>query len=56
MLLDKMYKNEMDPSRTLGAKEQTRNAEWMDERTDGLMDGRTEWNQYTPNNFVVWGV
>ena len=25
-------------------------------RTDGLTDGRTEWNQYTPHNFVVQGV
>ena len=36
MLLGKMYKYEMDPTRTLGATERTRNA------------GRTEWNQYTP--------
>ena len=36
-LLDKMYKYEMDPTRTVGAKERTRDA------------GQTnEWNQYTP--------
>ena len=53
MLLDKMYKYEMDPTRTVGAAERTRHAG----RTDGQMDGRTEWNQYTPpNNFVVRGV
>ena len=44
MLLDKMYKYEMEPTRTLGATERTRNAGWTDRRTDG----RTEWNQYPP--------
>ena len=39
-LLDKKYKYEMDPTRTVGATEQTRDA--------GRTDGRTEWNQYTP--------
>ena len=48
MGLDKMYKYEMDPTRTLGATEWTRIA--------GQRDGRTGWNQYTPNNFVVQGV
>ena len=38
-LLDKMYKYEMDPTRTVGATERTRDA--------GRTDGRTEWNQYT---------
>ena len=54
-LLDKMYKYEMDPTRTVGATERTRDAERTDGRTD---DRRTEWNQYTPppNNFVVRGV
>ena len=47
-LLDKMHKYEMDPTRTVGATERTRDA--------GRTDGRTEWNQYTPNNFVVCGV
>ena len=42
-LLDKMYKYEMDPSRTVGATERTRDAGQRDGRTDG----RTEWNQYT---------
>ena len=47
-LLDKMYKYEMDPTRTVGATEQTQDAE----RTDG----QATWNQYTPtlpNNFVA---
>ena len=39
-LLDKMYKYEMDPTRTVGATERT----WDTGRTDGW----TEWNQYTP--------
>ena len=39
-LLDKVYKYEMDPTRTEGAREQTRDA--------GRTDGRTQWNQYTP--------
>ena len=47
MLLDRMYKYKMDPTRAVGATEQTQNAGWT--------DGRTEWNQYTPNNFVVQG-
>ena len=37
-LLDKMYKYEMDPTRTVGATERTRDAG----RTDGQADGRTE--------------
>ena len=37
-LLDKMYKDGMDPTRTVGATEQTRDAG----RTDGQMDGRTD--------------
>ena len=39
-LLDKMYKYEMDPTRTVGATEQTLHAGW----TDGQMDGRSETN------------
>ena len=39
-LLDKMYKFEMDPTRTVGATERTRDAGWT--------DGQTEWNQYSP--------
>ena len=49
--LIKMYKYEMDPSRTVGATEQTRDAGL----TDGRTDRRTDRNQYTPNNFVVQG-
>ena len=44
-LLGKMYKYEMDPSKTVGTSERTRDA--------GRTDGQMEWNQYTPNNFVV---
>ena len=51
-LLDKMYKYEMDPTRTVDATERT----WDAGRTDGQTDGRMEWNQYTPNNFIVWMV
>ena len=47
-LLDKMYEYEMDPTRTVGATERTRDAGWMDGQKDGWTDGRTEWNQYTP--------
>ena len=48
-----MYKDEMDPDRTVGATEQT----WEGGgRTDWQTDGRTERNQYNPNNFVVPGV
>ena len=45
-LLDKMYKYEMDPTRTVGATEWTRDA--------GQTDGRSETN-IPPNNFVVQG-
>ena len=57
-LLGKMYEYEMDPTRIVGATERTydvgltRDGRGMDRR----MDGRTEWNQYTPNNFIVRGV
>ena len=43
-LLDKMYKNEMDLTRTEGATEQTLDAGWTDEQMNRRMDGRTEWN------------
>ena len=48
MLLHKMYKYEMNPTRTVGATEQTRDAGQTDGRTDGWTDGHMEWNQYTP--------
>ena len=35
-LLDKMYKYEMGPTRTVGATERTRDAGRTDERTDGV--------------------
>ena len=34
-LLDKIYENEMDPTRTVGVTEWTRDAGWTDRRTDG---------------------
>ena len=43
MLLNMMYKYEMDPTRTLGTTERTQNAGQTDGQTR-----RTEWNQYTP--------
>ena len=45
-LLDKMYKYEMDPTRTVDATERTQDA--------GRTDGRSETN-IPPHNFVVWG-
>ena len=47
-LLDKMYKYEMDPTRTVCATERTRDA--------GRTDGQTEWNQYTPPTTSLCGV
>ena len=49
-LLDKMYKYEMNPTRTVGATERTRDAR----RTDKQTDGKSETN-IPPNNFVVPG-
>ena len=45
-LLDKMYKYQMDPTKTVRATERTRDA--------GRTDGRSETNIH-PNDFVVWG-
>ena len=45
-----MYKYEMDPTRTVGATEQTRDAGRTDRQTDGVKP------IYPPNNFVVQGV
>ena len=42
------YKYEINPIKTVGATEWTRDAGRMDWRTDGQTDGQTEWNQYTP--------
>ena len=56
-LLDMMYKYEMDPTRTIGTTDWTRDAgRTRDGRTDGLTDGRTEWNQYTPQQLCCVGV
>ena len=54
-LLNKMYKYEMDPIRTVGAAEWPRDAGWMDGRMDGQTDGWIETN-IPPNNFVELGV
>ena len=51
-LLDKMRKYEMDPTRTVEATEQTRDAGRM---RDGRTDGQTEWNQYTPPTTLLCG-
>ena len=54
-LFDKMYKYEMDPTRTVEATERTRDAGQMrDGRTDRWTDGVKP--IYPPNNFVVRGV
>ena len=50
-LLDKMYKYEMDPTRTVGATERTQDVGRRDGRTDGRTDGVKP--IYPPNNFVV---
>ena len=57
-LLNKMYKYEMDPTRTVGATERTRDAGRTDGQTEGRTDGRTDWVKpiYPTNNFVVCGV
>ena len=55
VLLDKMYRYEMDPTRSLGATERTRNA-GRDGRTDGQTDGRMKWNWYTPQQLRCAGV
>ena len=62
-LLDKMYKYGMDPTKTVGATELTRDAGQTDGRTDGHTDGWTdgrtdgqmEWNQYTPKQLHCAG-
>ena len=51
-LLDKKYIYELDPTKTVGAKERTLDVGRMDGRTDG----RTEWNQYTPRQLCCVGV
>ena len=43
-LFDKMCKYEMDPTRTVGVTEWTRDAGRRDGRTDGQTDGRSETN------------
>ena len=54
-----MYKYEMDPTRTVGPTERTRDAGRMDRETDGQTDGGTDGQSETnipPNTFVVQGV
>ena len=45
-----MYEYEMDPTKTVGATERTRDA-----ARDGRTDGRTEWNQYAPQQLRCAG-
>ena len=55
-LLDKMYKYEMDPTRTVGATEWTQDKGQMEGCTDVRTDrraGRMEWNQYTPQLCIM---
>ena len=54
-LLDKMCKNEMDPTRTVGATERKRDVGRTDGWRDGQTDGRTEWNQNTPQQLRCVG-
>ena len=59
-LLDKMSKYEMDPTRTVGSTEWTRNAGRTDgrtdERTDRWTDGRSETNIPPNNLFCAEGI
>ena len=57
-MLDKIYKYEMDPTRTVGATERTRDVGRMDGWTDGRMDRRMDGVKpiHPPNNFVVGGL
>ena len=49
--------NEMDPTRTVGSAERTRDAGRTCVHTYGQTDGRTEWDQYTPQQLrCVWGI
>ena len=52
-LLGKMYKYEMDPTRTVGATERTCDVGWT---RDGRTDKRMEWNQHTPQQLRCAGV
>ena len=52
--LDNMYKYEMDPTRTVGATERTRDAGWTDGRTDGRTDGVKP--IYTPTSSLFGGI
>ena len=54
-LLDKMYKYEMKPTRTVGPTGLTRDVGRMDGQSDGQTDQRTEWNQYTPQQLCCAG-
>ena len=57
-LLDKMYKYEMDPTRTVGATERTRDAGGTDGQTDGRTDGRMDGVKpiYPPKQLCCAGV
>ena len=51
-LLDKMYKYKMDPTRTVGTTERTRDAEQMDGQTDGRTD---QVKPIYPPTTLLWG-
>ena len=68
-VLGEMYKHEMNPTKTVGTTEQTRDAARTDVyneidciigRIDVPTDRRTEWNQYTPQQLccargmIIW--
>ena len=52
-MLDKMYKYEMDPTKTVGVTERTRDAGRTDGRTDGWTDGVKP--IYPPTTLLCWG-
>ena len=51
-LLDKLYKYEMVPTRTVGATERTQDAGWSDGRTKGRTDGV---KPIYPSTTSLWG-
>ena len=54
-LLDKIYKYEMDPTRTVGSTERTRDAGRRDGRKDGQTGRRTEWTNILPRTSLRGG-
>ena len=50
--LDVQYMYKTDPVNIVEDTERTRFHLWIDRRTDGQMDGQTEWNQYNPTSLA----